>query len=77
MPGMMEAGLGWLVVVLQVGSFLLKAAFCAFVFIWVRWTLPRFKYNQLMMLGWAYLLPFAIANILVIALGIALWYAVA
>ncbi|MEL7168479.1 MAG: NADH-quinone oxidoreductase subunit NuoH [Bacteroidota bacterium] len=76
-PGMIEAGLGWLVVVLQVGSFLLKAAFCAFVFIWVRWTLPRFKYNQLMKLGWAYLLPIAIANILVIALGIALWYAVA
>ncbi|MEL6770919.1 MAG: NADH-quinone oxidoreductase subunit NuoH [Bacteroidota bacterium] len=68
---------GPLLVALQVASFLAKAAFCAFVFIWVRWTLPRFKYNQLMKLGWVYLLPIAIANILVIALGIALWYAVA
>lgn len=61
-----------LLVVLQIGSLMLKTAFFAFVFIWVRWTLPRFKYNQLMTLGWKYLLPIAIANLLVIAIGVAI-----
>ncbi|GIV59630.1 NADH-quinone oxidoreductase subunit NuoH [Rhodocaloribacter litoris] len=57
---------------LQFGSLLLKAGFFAFVFIWVRWTLPRFKYNQLMTLGWKYLLPIALVNTIVVALGVAL-----
>ena len=57
-----------LLTVLQVGVFLLKVSFIAFCFIWIRWTLPRFKYNQLMNLGWKYMLPISIANILVIAL---------
>ncbi len=56
-----------LLTVLQVAFFLLKVSFIAFCFIWIRWTLPRFKYNQLMNLGWKYLLPIAIANILVVA----------
>ncbi len=67
-------GLGWLMAVLQVGAFFLKSAFMAFVFIWVRWTLPRFKYNQLMNIGWRYMLPISIANILVIALLVAAWH---
>ncbi|MCA0269440.1 MAG: NADH-quinone oxidoreductase subunit NuoH [Bacteroidetes bacterium] len=54
--------------VLQVLSLLLKAAFFAFVFIWVRWTLPRFKYQQLMTLGWKMLLPIALANVVLYAL---------
>ncbi len=70
-------GLGWLMTVLQVLSFFLKSAFMAFVFIWVRWTLPRFKYNQLMNIGWKYLLPISIANIVVIAGLVALWHAIA
>ena len=57
---------------LQFGSLLLKASFFAFLFIWVRWTLPRFKYNQLMTLGWKYMLPIALANTILIALGVAL-----
>ncbi len=56
-----------LLTVLQVGFFLVKVTFIAFCFIWIRWTLPRFKYNQLMNLGWRYMLPISIANILVIA----------
>ena len=56
---------------LQVLALLAKTAFLAFCFIWIRWTLPRFKYNQLMTLGWKYLLPIALANIFVIALLVA------
>lgn len=58
--------------VLQVLALLLKAAFFAFVFIWVRWTLPRFKYQQLMTLGWKMLLPIALANVVLYALFFAL-----
>ncbi len=66
-----------LLTVLQVLFFLAKVTFIAICFIWIRWTLPRFKYNQLMELGWAKLLPISLANILVMALGVALWHAVA
>ncbi|MDX1419261.1 MAG: NADH-quinone oxidoreductase subunit NuoH [Rubricoccaceae bacterium] len=68
-----EADLGWLLTVAQVLFFILKVVAIAICFIWIRWTLPRFKYNQLMRLGWQYLLPIAIANILVIALLVALY----
>ena len=57
-----------LLTTLHVFTLLAKTAFLAFCFIWIRWTLPRFKYNQLMNLGWKNLLPISIANILVIAL---------
>ena len=60
--------------VLQGLSLLLKAGFFAFTFIWVRWTLPRFKYVQLMTLGWKYLLPIALVNALLIAGGVALFH---
>ncbi|MCP4728412.1 MAG: NADH-quinone oxidoreductase subunit NuoH [bacterium] len=49
---------------LQVLSFVLKTTFFVITYIWVRWTLPRFKYNQLMNLGWKVLLPLAILNVL-------------
>lgn len=75
-PWFYESDLGWLLAILQFLAFLLKVAFFAFVFIWVRWTLPRFKYNQLMTIGWKYLLPIALANALVIALGVAIFHAI-
>lgn len=49
--------------------FLLKTFFFVFVFIWVRWTLPRFKYNQLMNIGWKSFLPLSIINLLLVAVG--------
>jgi NADH-quinone oxidoreductase subunit H len=70
-----DGGLGWLLTVLQVLFFILKVVAIAVCFIWIRWTLPRFKYNQLMTLGWKYLLPIAIANVLVVALLVALYEA--
>jgi len=44
-----------------------KISFFIFVFIWVRWTVPRFRYDQLMALGWKVMLPLALAYIVVIA----------
>jgi NADH-quinone oxidoreductase subunit H len=61
-----EAGT-WLKAALDIAVFLGKTSFFVFFFIWVRWTIPRFKFNQLMSLGWSKLLPLAILNFVVIA----------
>ena len=51
-----------------VGTLFLKAAFFMWLFVWVRWTLPRFRYDRIMAMGWKFLLPLGLANILVTAL---------
>jgi NADH-quinone oxidoreductase subunit H len=54
-----------LVVVLQVGAFVLKVCVMIFVMMLIRWTLPRFRYDQAMRLGWLGLFPLSILNIVV------------
>jgi len=53
------------VVLLQMATFLLKATIMCFVYVWVRWTLPRFRYDQLQKLGWQILLPMSLVNIFI------------
>lgn len=59
--------------VLSTLVFLGKVFFLVFFFMWIRWTLPRFRYDQVMTLGWRRLLPLAIANLIFYAIGIALF----
>lgn len=56
---------------LSILTFLAKTLFMLFVFIWVRWTVPRFRYDQVMRIGWRIMLPVAIANLIAYALIIA------
>jgi len=56
----------------QIAIFLAKTLFFMFVYIWVRWTLPRFRYDQLMTLGWKVFVPVTIANIVVVGAVMAL-----
>ncbi len=57
---------------LSIVIFLGKVIALIFFFMWVRWTVPRFRYDQVMEIGWKKLLPLAIANLLAYAIGIAL-----
>jgi len=60
-------------VLLQVGAFCFKVACVLFFIILIRWTLPRFRYDQLMNLGWKVMLPLTLANLLVTGLVMVLW----
>jgi NADH-quinone oxidoreductase subunit H len=59
-PLIEQYGLGWLAFLAKVGGFL-------FFYIWMRWTLPRYRYDQLMHFGWKFLLPLSVLNLLVTA----------
>ncbi len=63
---------GWPLWILQILAFVVKVAFFQFLFVWVRWTLPRFRYDQLMSLGWKGLLPLSLANLAVTAVLVTL-----
>jgi len=72
LPGLSPRGLGG--VLLSVVVFAAKTFAFICVFVWVRWTLPRFRYDQLMRLGWKTLLPLALLNLLWIA-ALEMWKA--
>ena len=63
----------------MIGAALSVMVFCAktfmvvFFFMWVRWTLPRFRYDQIMKLGWTVMLPLALLNIIGYAIFLAIW----
>jgi NADH-quinone oxidoreductase subunit H len=52
------------VAVLQAVCFFVKIVLFIFFFMWVRWTIPRFRYDQLMKMGWNWLIPLALVNML-------------
>jgi NADH-quinone oxidoreductase subunit H len=58
--------LGWI-------WFLVKVFALLFFYIWMRWTLPRYRYDQLMAFGWKYLLPAATVNLLAVAAAVLYW----
>jgi NADH-quinone oxidoreductase subunit H len=75
-PFVNDAALGekignWLALA-QVGCLMIKVVIFIFVFMWVRWTVPRFRYDQLMDLGWKKLVPLALANMLITG-AVILW----
>jgi NADH-quinone oxidoreductase subunit H len=61
-----------LAAILGVLALLAKIAFFIFLFMWIRWTIPRFRYDQLMSLGWKKLIPLALANMLITAVVVLL-----
>ncbi|MDE0767545.1 MAG: NADH-quinone oxidoreductase subunit H [Opitutaceae bacterium] len=61
---MLGWGAGYIGAALSVAIFLGKMCGLMFFFMWVRWTLPRFRYDQVMKLGWKILLPLSIANLI-------------
>ena len=69
-PGSWDQGGGVLQTIVTGGVFFLKVMFWIFVVMWVRWTLPRFRYDQLMALGWKFMLPLSLSYIVVMASAI-------
>ena len=64
---LIPASPSWWKTLLTFGAFSIKTSFFILVFIWVRWTLPRFRYDQVMHLGWKVMLPTALVYLMLIA----------
>lgn len=70
-PGIPDGSHGWGWGLMNIVVFFSKVAALLFVFIWVRWTLPRFRYDQLMRLGWVFFFEIALVNIFLAAIILA------
>ena len=60
----------WIRIAVEMGTFFIKVCFFMWVYVWVRWTIPRFRYDQVMDLGWKVMLPLSIVNVFLTALMI-------
>ncbi len=70
-PGIPDGSHGWIFGLINIAVFFTKVAALIFIFMWVRWTLPRFRYDQLMRLGWLFFFEIALVNIFITAIVIA------
>ena len=66
-PGIPDGSHGWIFGLINIAVFFAKVAALIFVFMWVRWTLPRFRWDQLMRLGWLFFFEIALVNIFIVA----------
>src|SRR5262245_43768167 len=66
-PGIPDGSHGWIFGLINMGVFFAKVAMVIFLFLWVPWTLPRFRCDQLMRLGWLFFFEIALVNISVVA----------
>jgi len=65
---------GWPGAILSLSVFAFKVAFFLWFFVWVRWTVPRFRFDQLMALGWKVMMPLAVVNFLWVGAALAFGY---
>lgn len=66
-PGIPDGSHGWIFGLINIAVFFTKVCALIFVFMWVRWTLPRFRWDQLMRLGWLFFFEIALVNIFIVA----------
>ena len=67
-PGIPDGSRGWIFGLINIAIFFAKVCALIFFFMWVRWTLPRFRWDQLMRLGWLFFFEIALVNIFIVAI---------
>jgi NADH-quinone oxidoreductase subunit H len=67
-PGIPDGSHGWIFGIINIGVFFAKVSALILFMMWVRWTLPRFRWDQLMRLGWLFFFEIALVNIFLVAI---------